>query len=48
MHHFNVDEHPRLQAQVVGKIVRLVRGRKYAENEQVPAYSAGEMAKPEG
>jgi hypothetical protein len=36
VHHFNVDELPRLQAQVVSKIIRLVRGRKFAESNQTP------------
>ena len=50
VHHFNLDDQPEIQSKIVKRVVRLVRGRRYAadgtDSQQI--YSAGATRNPEG
>lgn len=50
VHHFNVDEHPKLHSHVVNNVIRFLRGKKFArQNTQTQrVYSARAGIKPAG
>ncbi|MEP1209475.1 MAG: lipase [Rhizobiaceae bacterium] len=50
VHHFNVDEHPKLQSQIINNVVRFLRVKKYAQQKSnsLITYSAAVGTRPAG